>query len=515
MRNVFSMKLSGMEGIPVNVEVSMQDSYGGIHLVGLADTAVKESFLRVVTALNASGFAIPLRKIIINLAPADLRKSGSGYDLPIALGIIAESNQSAGLNDLEKWLVLGELGLDGSVREVPGCVQAVRMALDSDYGYKGVIIPKANGPEVSRLFANLIPVYGVNRLREAIRVIDNPSGVKTVWEEHLDSPVEHCERESVFGSLSNGIKRALEIAAAGGHHVLIIGPLGSGRTMFARALVEILPRMSMNDIIDVAAVYSAAGRGLYRVATGQECRPLRAPYISASIAAMLGGGIGEMPSPGEVSLTHNGVLYMDEFNAIPKSLGLSLKNVMLEKKVVISRLKSKVTYPADFQFVGSLDSCPCGHYGDGIDGHCQCTPKQRQAWMGLIGQSPVYPMIDVHVWAHNAVPSQEGADDAEQVAERVANARLMQNRRYADEPGIRLNRDLNAADTDSYCHLDDDCYNLLQTIIERLGLSSTSLLHILRVARTIADLEMSEEIKREHIAEAASWRFLDKEPATL
>ena len=508
MRNVFSMKLSGMEGIPVNVEVSMQDSYGGIHLVGLADTAVKESFLRVVTALNASGFAIPLRKIIINLAPADLRKSGSGYDLPIALGIIAESNQSAGLNDLEKWLVLGELGLDGSVREVPGCVQAVRMALDSDYGYKGVIIPKANGPEVSRLFANLIPVYGVNRLREAIRVIDNPSGVKTVWEEHLDSPVEHCERESVFGSLSNGIKRALEIAAAGGHHVLIIGPLGSGRTMFARALVEILPRMSMNDIIDVAAVYSAAGRGLYRVATGQECRPLRAQEYCLNITETTNRAIEHIQRIFQERVGKETILLVSEI------LRCKYRS-MLEKKVVISRLKSKVTYPADFQFVGSLDSCPCGHYGDGIDGHCQCTPKQRQAWMGLIGQSPVYPMIDVHVWAHNAVPSQEGADDAEQVAERVANARLMQNRRYADEPGIRLNRDLNAADTDSYCHLDDDCYNLLQTIIERLGLSSTSLLHILRVARTIADLEMSEEIKREHIAEAASWRFLDKEPATL
>ena len=478
MRNVFSMKLSGMEGIPVNVEVSMQDSGVGIHLVGLADAAVKESLLRTVTAIQAKGFTFPGKKTIINLAPADLR-------------------------------------IDGSVREVPGCVQAVRMALDSDYGYKGVIIPKANGPEVARLFANLVPVYGVANLMDALCVISNPTGLKTVWEEYLETPTPPRRQKSVFDSLSESSKRALEIAAAGGHHVLIIGPLGSGRTMFARALVEILPRMSVNDIIDVAAVYSAADRGLNRVETGQECRPLRTPHVSASIAAMLGGGIGEMPSPGEVSLAHNGVLYMDEFNAIPKSLGLSLKNAMLEKKVVISRLKSKVTYPADFQFVGSLDSCPCGHYGDGIDGHCQCTPKQRQAWMGLIGQSPVYPMIDVHVWAHNAVPSQESADDVEQVAERVANARLMQNRRYADEPGIRLNRDLNAADTDSYCHLDDDCYNLLQTIIERLGLSSTSLLHILRVARTIADLEMSEEIKREHIAEAASWRFLDREPATL
>lgn len=511
-----SVKLAGSEAVPILVECSVEPGIG-IHLVGLADATVKESLLRVVTALQANGFTIPGKKIIINLAPSDLRKEGSGYDLAVALALVAASEQDGGcLSDLRDWLVIGELGLDGSVREVPGTVQAVQAAIGR--GCKGVIIPKHSGVEVVDLFSESdIPVYEAASLTDALSIASGKGLIPTIWDGLDYVPDEDRTREEpAWNGIkgNHGARRAIEIAAAGGHHLLLVGADGSGKGVFARALRDLLPPMSRDEALEVAAVYSAAGKGAMRAAgtEGVGRRPLRTPWHGMSVPALLGGGPGENIMPGEVSLATQGVLYLDEFAMMPKSLKEGLRGPLEDGQITISRLRSKTVLPTRFQLVASSAPCPCGHYGHGD--RCTCTQGQRAAYLSSLS-GPVLDRIDLQAWITpddnglyiKPVPEHDSDTPFQEVAARVAAAREAQRKRFGDG---RLNAGMTAAETERFCHTDGECQKAIETIIDRLGLSARAYSRILKIARTIADLDGREDIGPSDIAEASSYRFLDR-----
>ena len=491
---IHSAKLHGIEALDINVETEITQGIG-IHLVGLADAAVKESLLRTVTALQATGYNIPGKKVVINLAPADLHKSGSGYDLAIAVGIITASGQRD-LPDTDRWLVIGELGLDGCVRSVPGCLQ-------------GCIIPKENTEEV-RAFADDLPVYAVSSLDEAVRVLDGSFGIPTVQEtpvpeEKEDRMPSHPAWNDLVGN--DAAKRALVIAAAGGHDMLIIGPVGSGTSTAARAFAEILPPMTVKERHETALVYAAAGRR-YDMAQGK--RPFRAPHYTASMAALLGGGANENIFPGEVSLAHNGVLFLDEYAEMPKAAKDALRGPIEDKKVIISRLKSRIEYQAAFQLVLASNPCPCGHYGDGD--RCTCTQTQRMLYLSRLS-GPVTDHVSLQAWLNpikttvgEYKPSGPTLDEARQA---VIDARKRQEERYRGTD-IRTNDDLTAKDIEKYIRPSDEVKDIIERLFNQLGLSARSYTRILKIARTIADLDGADEITTTNVCEAASYRFLDR-----
>ena len=487
MRTTNTIKLQGVDYVPVKVECEVTPGIG-IHLVGLADEAVKESLLRTVTAMQACGYYIPGKKIVINLAPADLTKEGSGYDLAIALTTIAESGQSSA-DYLESFVILGELALDGHIRAVPGVVQAVQAAKDQGYG---VIVPMANAAEVEGLFDDYKPVYYVNHLDEAIAVVNTLTGARVPGEVD-EQPAPEGWWDRITGQ--HAAKRALEIAAAGGHPVFMMGAPGSGRTALAKAMLDILPPMTKEEAMEVAKIYSVAGK--YE----QRQRPFRAPHVSASMAALLGGGRGEGIKPGEVSLAHNGVLYLDEFPEYPRAKYEALRGPLEDGKVVISRLKSKVEYPAKSMLVVGANPCPCGYYGEGD--RCTCTKGQREAYLARMS-GPIFDRLTVHVWVHPDVSGTAG-EPAAVVAERVRKARDMQMKRQG-----KLNDELNAQELAQYVPTNNEVLQFAETIVERIGLSARAWSRMLKVAMTIADLEGAESVRTEHIAEAASYRFLDR-----
>lgn len=491
MRTTNTIKLQGVDYVPVKVECEVTPGIG-IHLVGLADLAVKESLLRTITAMQACGYYIPGKKIVINLAPADLNKSGSSYDLSIALGILAESGQ-AELPYIESLVVLGELGLDGQVRMIPGAVQAVQAAKDQGFG---IILPRANARELKGLFDDYKPVYYVENLREAIEVAGTLKHVE--YDDRFDKPEEQVEGwwDRITGHV--GAKRALEIAAAGEHHVLMMGAPGSFRSALAKAVLDILPPMSKDEAMEVAKVYSVAGRGQW-IPTGR--RPFRAPHYSASMSAMLGGGAGECVLPGEVSLANNGVLYLDEYNELPRAMKDALRGPLEDGKVVISRLKSKVEYPTRFQLIAGTNPCPCGYYGEGD--RCTCTTGQREMYLAKLS-GPVIDMLTMQVWVHPEVGGLNG-EPAAVVAERVRKARELQMKRQG-----KLNDELSSVELAKYVPADNEVLQFAETIVERLGLSARAWSRMLKIAMTIADLEGAESVRTEHIAEAASYRFLDR-----
>jgi len=484
MRTTNTIKLQGVGYVPVKVECEITPGIG-IHLVGLADIAVKESLLRTVTAMQACGYRIPGKKIVINLAPADLTKEGCGYDLAIALSVIAESGQSSA-DYLESFVILGELALDGHIRAVPGVVQAVQAAKDQGYG---VIVPMANAAEVEGLFDDYKPVYYVDHLDDAIAVVNTLTGARVPGE--VDEQPEH---EGWWDRITgqNGAKRALEIAAAGGHPVFMMGAPGSCRAALAKAVLDILPPMTKEEAMEVAKIYSVAGK--YE----QRQRPLRAPHASASMAALLGGGWGEGIKPGEVSLAHNGVLYLDEFPEYPRAKYDALRGPLEDGKVVISRLKSKVEYPAKSMLVVGADPCPCGYYGEGD--RCTCTKGQREAYLARMS-GPVFDRLTMQVWVHPDVSGTAG-EPAAVVAERVRKARELQMNRQG-----KLNDELSVQELPE---LGENSKDMAETLMERMSLSARAYTRMLKIARTIADLEGCEAVLPQHIAEAASYRFLDR-----
>ncbi|MBP5483471.1 MAG: YifB family Mg chelatase-like AAA ATPase [Bacteroidales bacterium] len=509
---IHSAKCIGIQAVPVTVEVNITLGVG-IHLVGLADAAVKESLLRTVTALQAKGFHIPGRKIVINLAPADLHKQGSGYDIPIALGIIAASEQRP-MPGLGKYLIMGELGLDGSVRPVSGALPMVELAMSQ--GFKGCILPESSALEAADYTDTLI--FGVKTLDDVLQILAEEDDVThllilntecygSALQEPLSPPGSYMDFADIIGQ--TGARRGVEIASAGQHNVLLLGAPGSGKSSIAKALAGILPPMSLEESAITSKIYSVAGRSSGRPGLLRR-RPFRAPHISASKAAMLGGGSGENILPGEVSLATNGVLFLDEFCEAPKSTLEALRAPLEDRKVTISRLKAKIEYPASFMLVAASNPCPCGYYGEGE--RCTCTPGQRQAYLSKLS-GPIMDRIDIQLLCRpvetSALIRGQKAEPSEAIAMRVLKAREIQRERFAGT-GIFTNSEMDSRLLERFCPLDTPCKELLEQIINRLGLSARAYTRIIKIARTIADLEGSPQIQPTHLAEASSYRFLDR-----
>ncbi len=512
--NIFCAKCVGIDAVPVTVEVDINGGIG-IHLVGLADAAVKESLLRIVTALQSMGFRIPGKKIVINLAPADMHKNGSGYDLPIALGIIAASGQ-AELPGLDRYLVMGELGLDASLRDVPGALPMAELARQA--GLEGCILPEASAMEAIELPG--IRVYGARTLRDVLDILAGEEDCSRllVSGRPVATGLTQERPEMDFAEIvgQEGAKRGMEIAAAGGHNLIMVGSPGSGKSSLAKALSGILPPMDREEALITSKIYSVAGK------SGKACglirrRPFRAPHYSASMAAVIGGGNGDNILPGEVSLATNGVLFLDEFAQMPKAIAEALRGPLEDRSVTISRLRAKIRFPASFMLVAASNPCPCGYYGEG--NRCRCTPSQRQSYLGRLS-GPILDRIDLQLWLHPVDAralvrrGENTRETSGEIARRVALARDLQRQRFAAEE-IFTNAEMTNRHLDRYCPLTPDCRQVLEQVIGRMGLSARAYTRILKVARTIADLEAGAgqpagPIRPEHLLEAASYRFLDR-----
>ena len=513
LAHIYGARCVGIDAVKVTVEIDI-DRGIGIHLVGLADVAVKESLLRTTTALQSMGYRIPGRKIVINLAPADLHKKGSGYDLPIALGIIAASGQRV-LPGLSSYIVMGELGLDGSIREIAGALPFTELAVAE--GFKGVILPLRSALEAVDFKDT--GVYGVRTLEDVIRILSETEDCRDllVWnsaEFGLTAPGNQSPSETDTVDFADiicqeGAKRGIEIAASGGHNVIMVGAPGSGKSSLAKAMAGILPPMTMEESIVTSKIYSIAGKGGSRIGLVRQ-RPFRAPHYSASLAAIVGGGGGDAVMPGEVSLAQNGVLFLDEVGQMPKSVIEALRGPLEDRAVTVSRLRAKVVYPASFMLVAASNPCPCGYWGEGD--RCNCTPAQRLGYLGRIS-GPVQDRIDLHLWLHS-VPScrilqGHKAEPSSAVALRVMKAREIQKRRFESE-SINCNAEMGSKLIEKYCPLSPECMDTMRRLMDSAGFSMRAYFRIIKVARTIADLEGAADINAGHLSEAAGYRFLDR-----
>lgn len=509
--NIYGAKCIGIDAVRVTVELEI-DRGIGIHLVGLADVAVKESLLRTTTALCSLGFRIPGRKIVINLAPADLHKNGSGYDLPIALGILAASGQQE-LPELGRFIIMGELGLDGSLRSIPGALPIAELAAKE--GFAGCILPRDSALEAVEVEG--INLFGAANLMDVIRILSESgecqdllarNNVPAYSSDGTGRSDDIMDFADIIGQ--EGAKRGMEIAAAGGHNLIMIGSPGAGKSSLAKALTGILPPMSKEEALVTSKIYSVSGRNGKRVGMIRT-RPFRAPHYSASLPAIIGGGADTI-IPGEVSLAQNGVLFLDEVAQMPRSVMEALRGPLEDRKVCVSRLRSKIELPASFMLVAASNPCPCGYWGDGD--RCNCSPGQRIRYISRLS-GPLMDRIDIQLWLRRVDPSallgRGKAEPSSVIAERVCQARKIQEERFASED-IFTNAEMGNKLIERYCPLDEECLDTLSSLMKNTGISMRAYFRIIRVARTIADLEGGRDIRPEHLLEAAGYRFLDKTP---
>ena len=504
---LFGAAVQGIDATIITIEVN---SSRGIKffLVGLPDSAVKESHERIVSALQVNGYKFPTCQIVINMAPADIRKEGSSYDLPLAIGILAATG-TINSDKLGKYLLIGELSLDGSLQPVKGALPIAIAARAQ--GFEGFILPKQNAREAA--VVNNLQVYGVDNITEVIDFFNGkkeliPTIVNTreeFYQNQINFPFDFSDVKG-----QENVKRALEVAAAGGHNLIMIGAPGSGKSMMAKRLPSILPPLSLGESLETTKIHSVAGK-LNKDSSLIATRPFRSPHHTISQVAMVGGGAS--PQPGEISLAHNGVLFLDELPEFNRSVLEVLRQPLEDRQITISRAKYTLNYPASFMLVASMNPCPCGYYNHPTR-NCVCNPGQVQKYLNKIS-GPLLDRIDIQIEIvpvpFEKISEQQPGESSAAIRERVIRARQLQTERFANYPRIHCNAQMTSKLLHQYAQPDSQGLQLLKNAMTRLNLSARAYDRILKVARTIADLEGSEKIQSQHLAEAIGYRNLDRE----